>query len=354
MPGRSFDALQRSLARGEVRPTYYFHGDEELLKDDAVRRILTLAVEPSTREFNVDRRRSAELAPDEFWSLVQTLPMLAARRAVVLAEVESLQQRRARPQALRAAVVEYVARPSPETVLILVQTAGTTADPELLRLTEAVEFAALEPARVVRWIHHHAGESGLTLEEDAARHLREAVGDDLRQLAAEIAKLAVATSGRAATVADVAELVGVRRGETVGDFVRAATARRFTAAAALVRPLLASPGNTAVRLLAALGTAIVGVGLARSHLDAGESAAGATDRVFRAIQEARPQGLGSWRDEAARWVADAGRWTAADVDAALAAVLGADARLKDTKLTGEAEIVTEVVLSLGVPEHASA
>ncbi len=354
MPGRSFDALQRALAKGAVQPIYYFHGDEELLKDDATRRILALAIEPSTREFNVDRRRASDLGADEFRSLVETPPMLAARRAVVVTEVESLLQRRARQQALRAAVVEYAQRPAPETVLILIQSAGVKADPELERGTEAVEFAALEPARVVRWIHHHARAAGLTLEEDAAQHLREAVGDDLQQLAAEIAKLAAATPGRPVTVADVTDLVGVRHGETVGDFVGAVTARRFTAAAALVPQLLTSPGNTAVRLVAALGTTLVGLALARAHLDAGESRSSATERVFHAIQEARPQGLGNWRDEAARWAADAAQWTAAEVDQALAAVLRADARLKDTKLTGETEIVTEVVLSLGVPERVGA
>jgi len=355
MPGRSFDGLQRSLAKGEVRPVYYFFGDEDLLKDDAVREVLALAVEAATRDFNLDRRRAPELSADDFHSLVGTPPMLAARRAVVLTEVEALQQKRAKQQALRAAVLAYLAHPAPDTVLVLVQSRGTKADPELQRAGHGVDFEVLEPARVVRWIHHHAKkEHGLVLADEAARLLQRAVGDDLPQIAAEIAKLAAATGGRSVTVEDVGELVGVREGETVGDFLDAVTGRRFPAAAAMVPRILLSPGNTGVRLVGALGTALVGLGLARTNLDAGVSPSVAVDRVYQALEAARPMGLRSWREEAARWVADAAHWTAGDVDAALAATLRADARLKDTKLSGEAEIVTEAVLSLGVAARSAA
>ena len=324
MPGRSFDALQRSLAKGEVRPVYYFFGDEDLLKDDAVRDILALAVEAPTRDFNLDRRRSPELSAEEFQSLVGTPPMLAARRGVVLTEIECLQLKRTRQQALRAAVLHYLAHPAPDTVLVLVQSGGTKADPELQRAGQGVDFERLEPARVVRWIHHYAKkEHALTLEADAARLLQEAVGDDLPQIAAEIAKLAAATQGRAVSAADVGELVGVREGETAGEFVDAVTARRLGEAAAMVPRVMLSPGNSGVRLVSALGTALVGLGLARAQLDAGASPSVAADRVYQTLESARPPGLRNWREEARRWVADAVRWTADEVDTGLAAVLRA-------------------------------
>jgi len=352
MPGRSYDALQRSLAKGEVQSVYYFFGDEDLLKDDAVRRIMDLATDASTRDFNLDRRRAPELSADQFRSLVETPPMLAARRCVVLTEVECLQQRRPKQQALRTAVKGYVARPSPETVLVLVQSSGEKSDPELERNTTGVDFELLEPARIFKWIHHRAGGLGLKLEDDAARHLQEAVGDDLPQLAAELSKLASATQGKAVTMADVADLVGVRHGETAGDFVDAVTGQRFAAAAAMVPRLLAGPGNSGVRLVSSLGVALVGLALARSHLDAGESRAAVRDRVFKTIQSARPPGLRTWGDEATRWVDDAAHWTAAELDHGLAALLRADTRLKSTAVSGEEEIVAEAVLSLGVKETA--
>jgi DNA polymerase-3 subunit delta len=349
MPGRTYDELRRALAKGDVQPVYYLHGDDEFLKDGAVRELVALAVDAGTRDFNLDRRRAPELAAEDFQSLVETPPMMAARRAVVLTEVECLQQRRPRQQALKAAVTDYLRRPSPETVLVLVQTAGEKPDAALQEGAWSVDVAPLPPERVGRWIQHHAKELGLAIEPEAARHLQAAVGEDLQQLSAELEKLAVATGGKAATIADVADLVGVRTGETVYDFVDAVSARRFAAAAGMVPRLIAGPGTSGVRLLGALGTVLVGLALARARLDARDAPGPATSRVLNAMFSARPMGLRPWKEEAARWVRDAGGWSAAELDAGLAALLRADARLKDTRLAGEAEVVIEAVLSLGRP-----
>jgi DNA polymerase-3 subunit delta len=349
MPGRTYDELRRSLAKGDLQPAYYLHGDDEFLKDAAVHQIVALAVDEGTRDFNFDRRRAPDLAAEEFQSLVETPPMMAARRGVVVTEVECLQQRRPRQQALRSAVTGYLKRPSPETVLVLVQTAGEKPDAALQDGTCSVDVAPLPPERVGRWIQHHAKELGLAIEADAARHLQAAVGEDLQQLSAELAKLAAATAGKTATVADVADLVGVRTGETVYDFVDAVSGRRFPAAAAMVPGLIASPGTSGVRLLAALGTVLVGLALARARLDQRDAPGPAAARVLNAMLAARPMGLRPWTEEAPRWVRDAAGWTAAELDTGLTALLRADARLKDTRLAGEAEVVIEAVLSLGQP-----
>ncbi len=347
MPGRTYDDLRRSLAKGDVQPVYYLHGDEDFLKDDAVRLIVDSAVEAGTRDFNLDRRRAPELTAEDFQTLVGTPPMMAARRGVVVTEVECLQQRRPRQQALKTAVGGYLKRPSSDTVLVLVQTAGEKPDPALVELAWTVDVSPLPPERVGRWIQHHAGTLGLTIEPDAARHLQAAVGEDLQQLSAELQKLAVATTGRAATIADVADLVGVRSGETVYDFVDAVSGRRFAAAAAMVPTLVASPGSSGVRLLGALGTVLVGLALARARLDARDGPGQATSRVLNAMFEARPMGLRPWKEEAARWVRDAAGWSRSELETGLEALVRADARLKDTRLAGEAEVVVETVLALG-------
>ncbi len=354
MPGRTFDELRRSLAKGDLEPVYYLHGDDEFLKDEAVRQIVALAVDAGTRDFNLDRRRAPELAAEDFQSLVETPPMMAARRGVVLTEVECLQQRRPRQQALKTAVAGYLKRPSADTVLVLVQSAGEKPDAALETAACSVDVAPLPPERVGRWIQHHAKELGLVIEAEAARHLQAAVGEDLQQLSAELAKLAVATAGKPATIADVADLVGVRTGETVYDFVDAVSARRFAVAAEMVPALIAGPGSSGVQLVSALGTVLVGLALARERLDEREAPGRATSGVLDALFAARPAKLRPWKEEAARWVRDAAKWTAAELDAGLATLLRADARLKGTRLAGEAEVVIEVVLSLGRPGQEAA
>jgi len=354
VPPLDFDSFRRALKRGEIAPAYYFHGSEELLKDDAVRDLLSAVLDPATRDFNLDRRRTAELGSQDFSTLTLTPPMLAARRAVILTETEVLQQRRPKAQALRTAILGYLARPSPETLLILVHSGDERPDPDLVRAAAAVEFAPLHPERLERWIKHRAEREGLQLDDDGARVLREAVGDDLGQLAAEIGKLRGAIAAGAATAGDVAQLVGVRRGETLHDLVDAVTARRFPAALDMLRHVAQSPGNSGVRLVGALATSLVGVGLARALMDAGRSAGAIARELHAGLQASRPLGLRRWGEEVDRWIADARGWTRPAVDAALAELLKADRRLKGTSLGGDVEIVADALLAMAGGAKAAA
>ena len=352
MPSLDFDALRKSVKKGEILPAYYFHGDEDLLKDDTLRDLIGAALDPATRDFNLDRRTVGDLAPDDFATLVQTPPMMAPRRGVVLAGAEQLQQRRPRSQALRAAILDYLSHPASDTLLVLVQGAGEKPDSDIARLAASVEFRSLTPDKLERWIRHRAQQEGLELDEDGSRHLHAAVGDDLPQLAAEIAKLRSAVAGRPATANDVADLVGVRRGETVNDFVDAVTSRRIPDALGMVRHLLDGPGVSGVRLLTSLGIALTGTALARALLDQAGNKPIVGD-IKQALFSSRPWGLRGYEEEAARWARDARQWTVAELDRAMAALLRADKRLKNTSVAGETEIIVDALLTMS-REPASA
>src|SRR5438128_12271374 len=101
------------------------------------------------------------------------------------------------------------------------------------------------------------------------------VGGDFGALGGEREKLAALTAGRsgegggAATREDVAALVGARPGQTLQDLIDAALERRAAAAARLIEPVLEQAGMTGVRILMALGTALLGTALGRAELDRG-------------------------------------------------------------------------------------
>src|SRR6185436_9993083 len=116
--------------------------------------------------------------------LALTPPMMAARRAVVITEAEDLGHRRQKAVDLRTAIAKYLEHPSPETMLVLVQSRGEKPDPGLERLTHSVSIGPLSPDKLEKWIRHRARGEGVELDEDAARHLKDAVGDDMPQLAA--------------------------------------------------------------------------------------------------------------------------------------------------------------------------
>src|SRR6185503_6861645 len=160
MAALTLDALLRSLKKHAPDPVYLLHGDEDVLKDEAVRALLEAAVDPAARDFNLDSRYASDLDPEAFHALVNTPPMLADRRAVVLRSVDQLGKRKSK---LRDELLHYLEKPNPTTLLILIVAAGEDVDPEVARRATSVALGGLEPERVPRWIAHRAGELALKL-----------------------------------------------------------------------------------------------------------------------------------------------------------------------------------------------
>ncbi|HEX4629140.1 MAG TPA: DNA polymerase III subunit delta [Gemmatimonadales bacterium] len=346
MGALTFDALLGSLKQGVLDPVYYLHGVEDVLRDEALRGLLERAVEPAGRDFNVDQRAAVDLDPESFHTLVNTPPMLAPSRMVVIRGLEQLRK----TAKLRQELLRYLESPNPTTVLVLVQGAGEPPDPELARRATAVDVESLPPARVERWMAHRAGQLGLALTPEAGELLLASVGSDLSALARELEKLAPLAAGRPVGRDEVAALVGVRGGETLPDLVDAALERRSVAAARLVGPVLAQTAMSGVRVLSALGTALVGTALARAELDRGTARGRLEGALLRHLRTARPYGLGNWERTAARWAgwAGGGLWTATELRAALRSACDADRALKTSTLTDEAGILEQLVLSWGV------
>lgn len=351
MPAQNFDAFYRALDRGTLHPVYYLHGAEDVLKEEAVRAILERALDPSLRDFNLDQRSAAQLDPESLFALCATLPMMAERRVVVLREVEGLK----RKPKVRAMLLQYLRKPSAETVLILVQGAGEEGeDPEIARAGCSVACNPLSHERVLRWLQRRAETAGVRLAEDAAEHLVRSVGGGLGPLASELAKLAALPADEPLTVERIGELVGVRRGETQFDWRDALFDGRTAQAVQLIWPILEQPGGSGVKLVTLTGTTLIGVGIARSHLDSNRRGRALDDAVFETIRRIRVFGLLSWGEEKGRWVRWAASWTAARVRAGLRAALEADVALKETTISDERAIVADMVLRMGSAKREAA
>src|SRR6267142_604102 len=194
MAALTLDALLRSLKKGAPvpEPVYLLHGDEDVLKDEAISALVDSAV-GSSRDFNLDVRFAPDLTPESFHALVNTPPMMAERRAVVVRGVEQVGKRKTK---LRDEVLRYLGDPNPTTVLVLVVAAGEEADAELARGCTTVLLEPLSADRVPRWLQHYASTLGVTFAPDAAELLLSAVGgSDLSTLARELEKLAALAAG---------------------------------------------------------------------------------------------------------------------------------------------------------------
>jgi DNA polymerase-3 subunit delta len=290
--------------------------------------------------------------------------MLAERRVVVLRDPAALKKD------ARQRLDRYLARPLADLLLLLVAPAGAKADKGLQQAAgpAAFEFAPLSEDRVSRWIVHHVKEMhNVTITSEGTQLLQGAVGNDLQQLAAELDKLTSYVAGGAgagsneAPVIDeaaVTAVVGVRRGETLGDLLDAVARRDARAAVALVPHVLDLPKSSAVTAVMALATQTLAIawGQARRARGVSPAALGAfagPDSFMTLLKEQSSSYVGRpWGEAIRAWTAAVDRWSPEALDRALALLLEADVALKETKLSSEEQLLTTLVLSLCALSHA--
>ena len=346
----SFDSAYRQIRRGELAPVYYLTGPEEVLKDELVGLVLESAVDPSTRDFNLDIRTAGEVDTEGFTTLVDTPPMLADRRVVVIKNIEQWRQN----SKVWQAVDQYVSNPSPMTVLLLTHGASQKKPTaSIARKSCHVNVDALSPDRLVRWVTMRAERAGIAIEPDATQHLVGAVGTDLAQLGMELDKLAAAADGSTIDATRIADFVGVRRGETSNDWVGAVMARDVLRAVAMLPTVLGTSGNTGVRLVGYLGTVLVVLKLARSLLDTGVPAGQVERTVFGQFRPARLYAIQNWKQAAAEFTKVARCWSAHELDVAIQSALDADRALKSTTIADETGILTDMVLRMSTRKAAA-
>lgn len=333
-----------AVRRGDVAAAYYLTGLEEVLKDDFVEAVAGAVLDSATRDFNLDVRSASDLDGEALHALVETPPMLAERRVVV---VRGIDQWRKNAKVWEV-VHRYLARPSPTTVLVLTQAGDDGPDPRVAAATTHVAMDGLKPELVARWLQRRAERAGVELEPDAVEHLLAAVGGELGPLAVELAKLAAAAGGAGrVTAADVSRLVGVRRGETAHDWVDAVLGRDPRRAVELLDVVLQRSGVTGVQLLTTLGAALIGTRLARALADGGTPWGRVPATLVGRLRAARPRArLREWSLEASTWTEAARGWSGEEVDAAIAVVVEADRRLKSTTISDERGILVSMLFAL--------
>lgn len=333
--------LSRTLAR-EVAPAYYLHGSEVLLKDEALATLLDHLLDPATRDFNLDVVSAQQVEPDQLASLCATLPMMAERRVVVLKDVEAWK----RKTRAKLAAVEYLARPAPETVVIIVQGNDDEPDREIVQHAQPVDCAPLTGEALEDWLDARLRSVEVELAPDAREHLLRATGGELGLLASETAKLTGLGGGAPIDRATVGALVGIHHGETADDWRDAVLNDDVAAATAMLPRILGQSGVNGVQLVILLGTSLLVMQWARAAAEARKLRGPALASAIRSFCfEARPR-VGSYGPFAELVASRAGAWPLERCRDAVRVALTADVALKSTTVSDEEGVLLDLTLSI--------
>jgi DNA polymerase-3 subunit delta len=337
--------LSSAIKQRVFAPAYLLHGADDLRKQEALDALLTAALDPGTRDFNLEQRRGAEMDAETLASVLNTPPLMSTRRAVVVRDVNALRKD------ARAALDRYLARSSPDTLLVMTLPVEVEPDASMSEAVVRVELGAMDDHEIPRWITQRVERQGGTITSGALDLLHEGLGTDLGRMRVEIEKLIAYSGARPIDEAAVTAVVGVRSDVTMLDFLRAVWRRDATRAAAMAPGLLEQPRSTAVFVVMALSSSALALSFARGYLDRGRSRGALRNELFQLLR-----GGGSvyglpWGALIDLWMETVDLWTAVELDDTIRRLLAADRALKESRVSTEDQVLASLAFGMCAREH---
>jgi DNA polymerase III subunit delta len=236
LPSSTPAAVRKQIAAGRPDPLYLILGDDEAEMSQLAVELSGL-VEDELRAFNVERIYATDKSSTAV-SIVEAarqLPMMSARRVVVVLRAEKLLKPKRKGKAGEVsepdegptpdvdALEDYVRKPEPQTTLVLVASdmdRTRRLSKALLKQATIVECWGLrqsKDAKVNLWqvakqaeqlVRQAVTNAGQQIDQAAARLVAERAGADISRLRGDVDRLLLYAAGKPRiTVADAREVV---------------------------------------------------------------------------------------------------------------------------------------------------
>ncbi|MFO0974270.1 MAG: DNA polymerase III subunit delta [Phycisphaerae bacterium] len=271
-------AAEKTRQSPQRCPVYVIHGDDALLRDEALAEVLADALGPAgdplaIGEYNGETSELADVLDD-----LRTPSLLSGPRVVLVRAADAF------VTAHRARLESYLESPGGGGTLILLPDSwpkSTRLAKLVARIGREIECDAPSFNDLPAWLATRARAAHrCTLEPDAARRLIELVGNGCARLDTELSKLATFVLPRERIAReDVETLVGAQREEKVFGICDALAARDARGALALWHQVLASDRDASFRAIGGLAWTVRRMATARRLVDQGMPAAAAVRQV---------------------------------------------------------------------------
>lgn len=185
---------------------YVLLGDDAFLYERARKGVLQKLVPPEMRDFSLhDLELGSEMTIFDALNLAQTPSLMAPFQVLFVRGLKTLYGRGAKKDEF-AALEGYFRAPNPQALLVFV--ADHLSLPADLRRMEredkdrydriretlgewcgVVELQGMDDGDAVQWVVQTAAERGVTVEQEAARELVDALAGNMMQISSEVEKL---------------------------------------------------------------------------------------------------------------------------------------------------------------------
>lgn len=247
MPELTPASLRTHIVSGQIAPLYLIDGGDDTEKT-ALAAAFMDTVEADLRAFNVERLYGGEsgVTASAVVFAARTLPMMAARRIVLVLHAEKLlTPKREGETADRDAdvLIEYFKTPEPLTALVFI--AGPI-DERRRAVKKLIEHGIrvkcggdAAPSDAERWVREETARHGVTIEPKAAaalvkramRRVDNRMLADIQQVRGDLERLLLFSAGESITLAHVYEVASAAIAE--GEFALVNAIERGAAGEAL-------------------------------------------------------------------------------------------------------------------------
>lgn len=189
-----------------VNTVYLFDGEEEFLKEEAIRKLEAELLTDETEGFNKTVFYGQDIDGASIVSHARTLPFLGSYRLIIVKDAEMLSP------SDKESIIAYLKNPTESTCLILVTRKADRNDrlcQAVARCGRIISFDRLYDDQANRWIAERVRDCGKRISGAASGSLRENIGNDLRSLAQAVEKVVAYVGQRdKITTKDIEEVVG--------------------------------------------------------------------------------------------------------------------------------------------------
>jgi DNA polymerase-3 subunit delta len=209
----------KDLEKGNLSPMYFLFGEEPYLLNQSVDRFKFSVLTEGAIDFNYSLFYASDADIVQVRDAVETLPMMAPRRLVILKEAQELTDKE------WAQLEPLIEEPVDSTCFVILASRVDKRKKQIRQLldkADCVEFKKPYENQVPSWINYIAETLGLKISNDAIHLLHKLVGHHLTEIEAELKKLGEFVEGaRRIEVSDVAQVVSRSKEESVFDFTKA-------------------------------------------------------------------------------------------------------------------------------------
>ena len=223
-----YKELIAKLKRGKIANCYFFCGEEDYLKQEAILLLKKRLIEPGAQDFDFGFLYAEDISAREVISLAETYPFMLKKRLIVVKDIDKFTENGLKE------IIEYLKKPAASTCLVLVseKVKRDALDKAIYKtissLCETAIFWRLFDSQIPGWIEDKISRKGKIMSPEAADYLFGEVGNNLLDLSGEIEKLLIYTGDRKeVTLDDVERSIGRSKADSIFDLLRAITQKNL-------------------------------------------------------------------------------------------------------------------------------